>query len=58
MEGINFATHRQIVINFYQKNQAKGKPYIVKHFRKLGVTRRGRIVGPFALVRFHERKAN
>ena len=39
MEGINNATRRQIVINFYQKNQAKGKPYTIEYFRKLNVSR-------------------
>ena len=38
MEGINNATHCQIVINFYQKNQAKGKPYTIEHFSKLNIT--------------------
>ena len=38
MEGINNATHCQIVINFYQNNQAKGKPYTIEHFSKLNVT--------------------
>jgi transposase len=39
MEGINNATRCQIVINFYQKNQAKGKPYIIEYFRKLNISR-------------------
>ena len=39
MEGINNATWRQIVINFYQKNQAKRKPYTIEYFRKLNVSR-------------------
>ena len=39
MEGINNATRCQIVINFYQKNQAKGKPYTIEYFRKLNVSR-------------------
>ena len=39
MEGINNATRRQIVINFYQKNQAKGKPYTIEYFCKLNVSR-------------------
>ena len=38
MEGINNATRRQIVINFYQKNQAKGKPYTIEYFRTLNVS--------------------
>ena len=39
MEGINNATHRQIVINFDQKNQVKGKPYIVEYVCKLNIPR-------------------
>ena len=39
MERINNASHRQIVINFYKKNQAKGKPYTIEYFRKLNITR-------------------
>ncbi len=39
MEGINNATHRQIVINFYQKNLAKGKLYTVEYFPKLNINR-------------------
>ena len=27
-------------MDFYQKNEAKGKPYTVKFFKQLGVTRR------------------
>ena len=38
MEGINNATRCQIVINFYQNNQAKGKPYTTEYFSKLNVT--------------------
>ena len=40
MEGINNATRRLIVTNFYRNHQAKGKPYTVEYFRKLNVTRR------------------
>ena len=38
MEGINNATRCQIVINFYQNNQAKGKLYTTEYFSKLNVT--------------------
>ena len=38
MEGINNATRGQIVINFYQNNQAKGKPYTTEYFSELNVT--------------------
>ena len=40
MEGINNATRRLIITNFYRNHQAKGKPYTVEYFRKLNVTRR------------------
>ena len=40
MEGINDATRRQIITNFYRNHQAKGKPYTVEYFRKLNVIRR------------------
>ena len=40
MENIKHETHRQIIINFYQNHQAKGKPYSVSNFAKMQVGRR------------------
>ena len=40
MEDIKHETRRQIIINFYQNHQAKGKPYTVSNFAKMQVGRR------------------
>ena len=37
MENIKHETHRQIIIDFYQDHQAKGKPYTVSNFAKMQV---------------------
>ena len=39
MENIKHKTHRQIIFNFYQNHQAKGKPYIVSNFAKMQLGR-------------------
>ena len=39
MENAKNETHRQIIINFYQKNQAKGKLFTLEFFSKLDVKR-------------------
>ena len=40
MENVKFETRRQIIINFYQIYEAKGKPYTAAHFAKMNVPRR------------------
>ena len=40
MENVKFEMRRQIIINFYQSYEAKGKPYTVAHFAKMNVPRR------------------
>ena len=40
MENIKHETRRQIIIDFYQNHQAKGKPYTVSNFAKMQVGRR------------------
>ena len=40
MENVKFETRCQIIINFYQNYEAKGKPYTVAHFAKMNVPRR------------------
>ena len=40
MEDIKHETRRQIIINFYQNHQAKGKPYTVSNFAKMQVGQR------------------
>ena len=40
MENIKHETRRQIIIDFYQNYQAKGKPYTVPNCAKMQVRRR------------------
>ena len=40
MEGVKNETRCQIIMNFYQKNESKGKPYTIKFFKQLDVTRK------------------
>ena len=39
MNAIDNVTRCQIVINFYQKNQSKGKPYTIEYICKLNIIR-------------------
>ena len=40
MEGVKLETRRQILMNFYRQNLAKGKNHTVQYFLKLGVPKR------------------
>ena len=53
MENIKNQKRREIIINFYQKNQAKGKLYTVNFFSNLDV-KRGQVYQAIARYQFGE----
>ena len=57
MENIKHVTRQQIIIDFYQNYQAKGKPYTVSNCAKMQVGRRQvyRAIERYECGAFHQR---